>query len=91
METAYSVLFILALFDIQSEDGFIPHMAKPYEISSVTQPPVIAWGAYTVYKKSGNKEFLKTVFPLVNIDIHKCLGLCSYYAEVGGLLIGYEG
>ena len=35
-------------------------------------------------------EFLKTVFPLVNIDIHKCLGLCSYYAEKGGLLIAYE-
>ena len=35
-------------------------------------------------------EFLKTVFPRVDIDIHKCLGLCSYYAEKGGLLIAYE-
>ena len=53
---------ILALFDVQKADGFIPHMAKPDEISDITQPPVIAWGAYLVYEKSGNKEFLKTVF-----------------------------
>ncbi len=53
---------ILALFDVQRDDGFVPHMAKPDEISDITQPPVIAWGAYLVYKKSGNKEFLKTVF-----------------------------
>ena len=53
---------ILALFDVQRDDGFIPHMAKPNEISSITQPPVIAWGAYLTYEKSGNKEFLKTVF-----------------------------
>ena len=30
--------------------------------SEITQPPVIAWGAYKLYIKSGNKEFLKLVF-----------------------------
>lgn len=53
---------ILALFDVQREDGFIPHMARPDYISDITQPPVIAWGAWLVYEKSGDKEFLKTVF-----------------------------
>ena len=53
---------ILALFDIQCENGFIPHMATPDSISHITQPPVIAWGAYLVYEKSGDKEFLKSVF-----------------------------
>lgn len=62
LDTDVAENLILALFDVQSDDGFIPHMAKPYEISSVTQPPVIAWGAYLVYKKSGNKAFLETVF-----------------------------
>ena len=62
LDTDVAESLILALFDVQQNDGFIPHMAKPYEISSVTQPPVIAWGAYLVYKKSGNKAFLKTVF-----------------------------
>ena len=53
---------ILALFDGQKEDGFIPHMATPDMVSDITQPPVIAWGADLVYQKSGNKAFLKTVF-----------------------------
>ncbi len=52
---------ILALFDVQRDDGFISHMAKPDSVSDITQPPVIAWGAWLVYKKSGNKEFLRTV------------------------------
>lgn len=53
---------ILALFDIQEDDGFIPHCSTYYDHSSITQPPVIAWGALKVYEKSNNKEFLKTVF-----------------------------
>lgn len=53
---------ILALFDVRREDGFIPHMSKPDFISDITQPPVIAWGAWLVYKKSEDKDFLKTVF-----------------------------
>ena len=62
LDTDIAESLILALFDVQRDDGFIPHMAKPCEISSVTQPPVIAWGAYLVYEKSGNKNFLETVF-----------------------------
>ncbi len=53
---------ILALFDVQREDGFIPHMARPDYVSDITQPPVIAWGTWLVYEKSGDKDFLKTVF-----------------------------
>lgn len=62
LDTELAENLILALFDVQKDDGFIPHMAKTEEISSVTQPPVISWGAWLVYKKSGNKEFLKNVF-----------------------------
>lgn len=25
-----------------------------------------------------------------DVTIHECRGLCSYYAEKGGMLIGYE-
>jgi fatty acid-binding protein DegV len=28
--------------------------------------------------------------PQVEIRVDPCLGLCSYYAEKGGLLVGYE-
>jgi hypothetical protein len=36
-------------------------MARPDFVSDITQPPVIGWGAWLVYKKSGDKEFLRTV------------------------------
>ncbi len=61
LDTALAENLILALFDVQRDDGFIPHMARPDYTSDITQPPVIAWGAWIVYEKSGNKEFLKTV------------------------------
>lgn len=35
-------------------------------------------------------EKLQALFPKADIRISKCLGLCSYYAEKGGLLVGYE-
>ena len=28
--------------------------------------------------------------PQVDVQIHSCRGLCSYYAEKGGLLVGFE-
>ena len=61
IDTSISQDLILALFDVQQENGFIPHMSRPDYISSITQPPVIAWGAWLVYEKSKDKEFLKTV------------------------------
>ena len=35
-------------------------------------------------------EMIQASFPGVDVNISKCLGLCSYYAEKGGLLVGYE-
>lgn len=61
LDCAVAQDLILALFDIQRNDGFIPHMAKPDYISDITQPPVIAWGAWLVYEKSRDKKFLRTV------------------------------
>lgn len=61
-DTALAENLILALFDVQQSDGRISHMATPDMISSVTQPPVISWGAWIVYEKSRNKDFLRTVF-----------------------------
>lgn len=36
------------------------------------------------------KEKLKNKFNKVQIEIHKLRGLCSFYAEKGGLLVGFE-
>ncbi len=62
LDTKIAQNLILALFDVQREDGFIPHMSKPDFISDITQPPVIGWGAWLVYEKSGDTEFLRIVF-----------------------------
>lgn len=36
------------------------------------------------------KERLNAQFPQVAVSVAPCRGLCSYYAEQGGLLVGYE-
>lgn len=33
---------------------------------------------------------IREEFPEVDVSVSQCLGLCSYYAEKGGLLVGYE-
>ncbi len=35
-------------------------------------------------------EKIHTAFPEAEVQIAKCLGLCSYYAEKGGMLVGFE-
>lgn len=35
-------------------------------------------------------ERIKALHPQVDVKISACRGLCSYYAEKGGLLVGYE-
>lgn len=36
------------------------------------------------------KEMIGEAAKKVEVQIHKCRGLCSYYAEKGGLLVGFE-
>ena len=36
------------------------------------------------------RDLILAGFPEVDIQIHNCRGLCSYYAEKGGLLVGFE-
>lgn len=36
------------------------------------------------------KERILAAFPQVDVGITTCQGLCSYYAEKGGLLVGFE-
>lgn len=36
------------------------------------------------------KLMLRAVFERAQIDVSECGGLCSYYAELGGLMVGYE-
>ena len=36
------------------------------------------------------KRMILAQWPEVDVQIHECRGLCSYYAEKGGLLVGFE-
>ena len=36
------------------------------------------------------RHMLRQALPEVEVKIHACRGLCSYYAERGGMLIGFE-
>ena len=36
------------------------------------------------------KGMIEEVFPLAQVEIHPCGALCSYYADKGGLIVGYE-
>ena len=36
------------------------------------------------------KDMIHEKFGKVQVEIHPCRGLCSFYAEKGGLLVGYE-
>ena len=36
------------------------------------------------------KEMILSQIPRADVQIHCCRGLCSYYAEKGGLLVGFE-
>ena len=36
------------------------------------------------------KDMICSKLPDADVQIHECRGLCSYYAEKGGLLVGYE-
>ncbi|MBR7165426.1 MAG: hypothetical protein IKD18_04015 [Clostridia bacterium] len=62
LDPALAQELILAVIDVQREDGFIPHFANWEKKSKITQPPVLAWGARKVYEKSGDRAFLKQVY-----------------------------
>ncbi len=36
------------------------------------------------------KKMIHAVFEGAQVDVGKCGGLCSYYAELGGLMVGFE-
>ncbi len=62
LDPALAQDLVLSMLQTQAEDGFIPHMSTPTASSPITQPPVIAWGAYHVYQTSGDRAFLRHAY-----------------------------
>lgn len=56
---------VWAVLSQQWEDGFIPLMIGPVDFSDVTQPPLLGWGVWEIYKATGDKEFLKKCAPRI--------------------------
>ena len=48
--------------------------------------------AHCLNEKAGKalSEQLKSIFKTAQIELYQCRGLCSFYAEKGGLLVGFE-
>lgn len=53
---------ILALVPNQYENGMIPHRMGHSFRSDISQPPIIAWGAWEVYQSDKDKDFLREIF-----------------------------
>jgi glycogen debranching enzyme len=54
---------LLAVFDIQADDGFIAHAVTPEAISRITQPPVLALGARLVDELSPDPSWIAALYP----------------------------
>ncbi len=52
-----------AVLSQQRSDGMIPHMMSPDGASSITQPPVLAFGVAMVQEVAPDPEFLREAFP----------------------------
>lgn len=54
---------VLAVFDKQRDDGFIPHTMSPdgTKDSRMIQPPILAWAAWDIYQQHGGEDFLRDV------------------------------
>ena len=77
LEPEAAMAEIRTLLSRQQKDGLLPHMifwqpkiSRPYHVwwdkggaSSITQPPMIAYAAWQIYKETGDTGFLKEFFP----------------------------
>lgn len=53
---------IRAVFATQHEDGYIAHQSSTDSESKVTQPPVLAWAVYELYKATGDTALAGELF-----------------------------
>ena len=60
-ELAYDTL--KSIIDVEEPDGFIPHMCYPDGwVVPHTQPPLLAWGLYRLYERTGRKDWVENLY-----------------------------
>jgi glycogen debranching enzyme len=64
---------LVSVLDTQQQNGFIPHIGRPNgDFSNITQPPLLAWSALSVFRITGNKPFLKKCYPKIERYLRWC-------------------
>jgi len=90
---------IRAMFDYQKSNGFVPDciyrdtMAEPNNYRN-TKPPLAAWAVWEIYRKTGDTNFLRELYPkLKSYHLwwykkrdHDHDGLCEYGSTDGTLV-----
>lgn len=60
-----------AILDAQEADGFIPHMFDPHGyMFPQTQPPIIAWGLYCLYEKTGRRDWVESLYDGIKASLN---------------------
>lgn len=54
---------IWAVLSQQWENGFVPLMMNPVDSADFTQPPILSYGVWEIYKATGDLEYLKKCAP----------------------------
>ncbi len=63
MDPDLAYLTLRSIIDVEDEKGFIPHMSFPDErISRHSQPPLMAWGIWRLYERTGKKEWAEEMY-----------------------------
>ncbi|HYF29333.1 MAG TPA: trehalase family glycosidase [Candidatus Paceibacterota bacterium] len=77
LEPEAAIAELRSLLSRQQEDGLVPHLifwqpkfSHPYHVwwdksgkSSITQPPMIAYAAWEIYKETNDDAFLQELYP----------------------------
>lgn len=59
-----SWMFLRSVLETQRDDGMIPHMSRADgTVSSITQPPILAWGVWENYRFTKNRNDLAYALP----------------------------
>lgn len=90
---------VLAMYDYQTENGFIPDCV--YRDNQIeennyrnTKPPLSAWAAWTIFQQDGDIKFIEHIYPKIKKQHHWWYqfrdhdqdGLCEYGSTDGTLI-----
>jgi neutral trehalase len=89
LDRGFAREMIEAVFDGQHPDGFMPHQANPRQTSSITQPPVLAFGVQMVADPISDRAWIEKLYPKLksyiewdlNHRIHPGVGLAAWLTD----------